>query len=88
MNIEDAVKLIRGQRGTKVKLEILRNGNSFFQSLSRERIEIKSVTSKINETKEGFLIGYVRIKQFNANASREIKDTIRHLELKKVSTQN
>ena len=36
MNIEDAVKLIRGQIGTKVKLEILRNGNSFFQSLSRE----------------------------------------------------
>ena len=85
MNIEDAVKLIRGQRGTKVKLEILRNGNSFFQSLSRERIEIKSVTSKINETKEGFLIGYVRIKQFNANASREMKDTVKDLELKKVS---
>ncbi len=85
MNIEDAVKLIRGQRGTKVKLEILRNGNSFFKSLSRERIEIKSVTSKINETKEGFLIGYVRIKQFNANASREMKDTVKDLELKKVS---
>ena len=85
MNIEDAVKLIRGQRGTKVKLEILRNGNSFFQSLSRERIEIKSVTSKINETKDGFLIGYVRIKQFNANASREMKDTVKDLELKKVS---
>ncbi len=85
MNIEDAVKLIRGQRGTKVKLEIFRNGNSFFQSLSRERIEIKSVTSKINETKDGLLIGYVRIKQFNANASREMKDTIQNLELKKVS---
>ena len=85
MNIEDAVKLIRGQRGTKVKLEIFRNGNSFFQSLSRERIEIKSVTSKINETKDGLLIGYVRIKQFNANASREMKDTVKDLELKKVS---
>ena len=85
MNIEDAVKLIRGKRGTKVKLEILRNGNSFFQSLSRERIEIKSVTSKINGTKDGFLIGYVRIKQFNANASREMKDTLKDLEFKKVS---
>ncbi len=85
MNIEDAVKLIRGPSGTKVKLEIYRNGNSFFQSLSRERIEIKSVTSKINETKDGLLIGYVRIKQFNANASREMKDTVKDLELKKVS---
>ncbi len=85
MDIEDAVKLIRGPKGTKVKLEILRNGNSFFESLSREKIEIKSVTSKINETKEGLLIGYVRIKQFNANASREMKDTLKDLEVKKVS---
>ncbi len=85
LNIEDAVKLIRGKRGTKVKLEILRNGNSFYKSLLRERIEIKSVTSKINETKDGLLIGYVRIKQFNANASREMKDTLKDLEIKKVS---
>tara|TARA_B100000902_G_scaffold200125_1_gene190717 strand:- start:151 stop:1509 length:1359 start_codon:yes stop_codon:yes gene_type:complete len=85
MNIEDAVKLIRGQIGTKVKLEILRSGNSFYKSLSREKIEIKSVTSKINKTKDGILIGYVRIKQFNANASKEMKDTINDLEIKKVS---
>ena len=85
LNIEDAVKLIRGRRGTKVKLEILRNGNSFYKSLLRERIEIKSVTSKINETKDGLLIGYVRIKQFNANASREMKYTLKDLEIKKVS---
>ncbi len=85
LNIEDAVKLIRGRRGTKVKLEILRNGNSFYKSLLRERIELKSVTSKINETKDGILIGYVRLKQFNANASREMKDTLKDLEIKKVS---
>jgi carboxyl-terminal processing protease len=85
LNIEDAVKLIRGRRGTKVKLEILRNGNSFYKSLLRERIELKSVTSKINETKDGLLIGYVRLKQFNANASREMKDTLKDLEIKKVS---
>ena len=85
MNIEDAVKLIRGQRGTKVKLEILRNGNSFFRSISRERIELKSVTSKINATKDGLLVGYVRIKQFNANASKEMKVTVEDLESKNVS---
>ena len=85
LNIEHAVKLIRGRRGTKVKLEILRNGNSFYKSLLRERIELKSVTSKINETKDGLLIGYVRLKQFNANASREMKDTLKDLEIKKVS---
>jgi len=85
MNIEDAVKLIRGQRGTKVKLEILRGSKSFFKILSREKIEIKSVSSKVNQTKNGLLIGYVRIKQFNANASKETKDAIKDLETRKVA---
>ena len=85
MNIEDAVKLIRGQRGTKVKLEILRGSQSFFKTLSREKIEIKSVSSKVNQTKNGLSIGYVRIKQFNANASKETRDAIKDLETKKVA---
>ncbi len=85
MNIEDAVKLIRGQRGTKVKLEILRGSQSFFKNLSREKIEIKSVSSKVNQTKNGLSIGYVRIKQFNANASKETRDAIKDLETKKVA---
>ncbi len=85
MNIEEAVKLIRGQRGTKVKLEILRGSKSFFKILSREKIEIKSVSSKVNQTKNGLLIGYVRIKQFNANASKETSDAIKDLETKKVA---
>ncbi|MBO6970637.1 MAG: PDZ domain-containing protein [Prochlorococcus marinus CUG1431] len=85
MNIEDAVKLIRGKRGTKVKLEILRGSKSFFRVLSREKIEIKSVSSRVNKTKNGLLIGYVRIKQFNANASRETREAINDLETKRVS---
>ena len=85
MNIEEAVKLIRGQRGTKVKLEILRGSKSFFKTLSREKIEIKSVSSKVNQTKNGLSIGYVRIKQFNANASKETRDAIKDLETKKVA---
>ncbi len=85
MNIEDAVKLIRGKRGSKVKLEILRGSKSFFKILSREKIEIKSVSSKVNQTKNGLSIGYVRIKQFNANASKETRDAIKDLETKKVA---
>ena len=85
MNIEEAVKLIRGQRGTKVKLEILRGSKSFFKILSREKIEIKSVSSKVNQSKNGLLIGYVRIKQFNANASKETRDAIKDLETRKVA---
>tara|TARA_A100001388_G_scaffold210938_1_gene161487 strand:- start:126 stop:1136 length:1011 start_codon:yes stop_codon:yes gene_type:complete len=84
MDIENAVRLIRGKIGTKVKLEIQRGTKSFLKFLSREKIEIKSVTSKVNQTKNGLLIGYVRIKQFNANASKETREAIKDLEIKRV----
>jgi len=85
LDIEGAVKLIRGKKGTKVNLEILRNGSIFKKTLIRNKIEIKSVTSKINSSKNGFLIGYLRIKQFNANASKDLKKVILDYETKNVS---
>ena len=85
MSIDEAVGLIRGVSGTEVELGIMRDGNIFYRSLVRERIEIKSVISKINVTKEGFLIGYIRIKQFNANASNEISNILLEMEGEEVS---
>ena len=85
MDIEKAVNLIRGKKGTQVTLGISRNGKIFYKSLMRKKIEIRSVVSKINNTKEGYLVGYVRIKQFNANASREMKDTLLDYENKDVA---
>ena len=84
LDIEGAVKLIRGKKGTKVNLEILRNGSIFNKTLVRKKIEIKSVTSKINSSKNGFLIGYIRIKQFNANASKDLKKVLLDYETKNV----
>ena len=55
------------------------------RQLLRQKIEIRSVNSKINNTKEGLSIGYLRIKQFNANASRETKGALINFENKKIS---
>ena len=54
LDIEGAVKLIRGKKGTKVNLEISRNGIIFNKTLVRKKIEIKSVTSKINSREERY----------------------------------
>ena len=85
ITIEEAVKLIRGKRGTKVNLGIERNGTVFYKSLLRKKIEIKSVITKLNTSKDGFLIGYLRIKQFNANASKDMKSALINFESKDVS---
>ena len=36
--------------------------------------------SRLNTTKNGQKVGYIRLKQFNANASREMRAAIRELE--------
>ena len=80
MGTEDAVKLIRGPEGSKVVLGLRRKGDVVTVPLTRARIEIHAVESSLNRTANGKRIGYIRLKQFNANASREMREAIRTFE--------
>ena len=80
MGIDKAVELIRGEKGTSVNLGILRGDDFINLSLIRDRIEINSVHSRLNLTNNGLKIGYIRLKQFNANAAREMSESIKELE--------
>jgi carboxyl-terminal processing protease len=84
MDTNDAVSLIRGKAGTRVKLTILRNGQKKQFNIQRARIEIHPVRYSEKKTPAGN-IGYIRLNQFSANASKEMKDAIENLEAKKVS---
>ena len=80
MGTEDAVKLIRGPEGSEVVLGLRRKGTVVTVPLTRARIEIHAVESSLNRTANGTRIGYIRLKQFNANASREMREAIRNFE--------
>ena len=80
MTTEDAVKLIRGQEGSQVTLGLRRKGTVVMVPLKRARIEIHAVESRLNTAADGKKVGYIRLKQFNANASREMRAAIRELE--------
>merc|ERR1711939_1002669 len=80
MTTEDAVKLIRGPQGTEVILGLRRKGDLLSVPLTRARIEINAVKSALNTSVDGSKIGYIRLKQFNANASREMRDAIQDFE--------
>ncbi|WP_320667893.1 S41 family peptidase [Prochlorococcus sp. MIT 1307] len=80
MSIEKAVRLIRGRKGTEVKLGIMRENQLLSFSLLRDKIEINAVDSQLNQTKSGTKIGYIRLKQFNANSVREMRNAINNLE--------
>jgi carboxyl-terminal processing protease len=80
MTTEDAVKLIRGKVGTPVTLTLRRKGETIVLPLTRELIELHAVQQQINTTPEGTKVGYIRLKQFNANAAADMRAAIRDLE--------
>jgi len=84
MSTEDAVKLIRGQAGTKVTIQLRRPGKLIDTPLVRERIELHAVDHKINTNADGTKIGYIRLKQFNATAAKDMAAAVKDLEGKDV----
>ncbi|MEB3296999.1 MAG: S41 family peptidase [Cyanobacteriota bacterium] len=82
MSTEDAVKLIRGQAGTSVVLDLMRKGQPIELKLVRERIEIHAVNHQLNTTSDGMKVGYIRLKQFNATAATDMRKAVQDLESK------
>ena len=80
MSTEDAVKLIRGQAGSTVTLQLRRDGKLVDTPLVRARIELHAVDSQVNTSADGTRIGYIRLKQFNANAAKDMADALKKLE--------
>ena len=79
-SLVEAVKIMRGPVGSKIKLTIRRKGEkkAIDIVLKREIIQIKSVEAKI--IKEN--IGYLRLKAFNSNSSKQLVDKIKKFESK------
>jgi carboxyl-terminal processing protease len=71
--LNDAVKEMRGEKGTEIELTILRQGVDPFQvSLVREVIQQRSVTSRI----EPGDIGYIRVSSFNDRTTLLLEEAI------------
>ncbi len=85
MSIEEAVRLIRGRKGTNVVIGIKRNNKQYEFPLVRDMISINAVDSQLNKLSTGINVGYIRLKQFNANAAKEMRLTINKLEKSKAS---
>ena len=78
----EAVKLMRGEVGTKIKLTIRRKNIKkpieFF--IERKIIEVKSVEASILGKKRN--VGYLRLKSFNENSDKQLFDKIKIFENK------
>jgi carboxyl-terminal processing protease len=80
MNLTDAVLLIRGPRGTTVKLTVLRPGTEepLEFEIVRARIKTSTVTHRILEQAPD--IGYIRLNLFGERSASELKGAIQDLQ--------
>jgi carboxyl-terminal processing protease len=78
MSLMDAVKKMRGPKGTKVVLTIMREGFTKPKDfvITRATIAIKSVRAKTLEP--GY--GYLRLSQFQSTTARDLRQTLTKLE--------
>ncbi len=92
LSLNQAVKKMKGKPGTKVKLTVVHSGEEPKEmTLKRDIIKVKSI--KFSEKEDAAAadddklpkIGYIRISDFGATTTKELKDAIKDLEKKKVA---
>ncbi|OGL31337.1 hypothetical protein A3F37_03160 [Candidatus Saccharibacteria bacterium RIFCSPHIGHO2_12_FULL_41_12] len=65
ISVSQAVKKIRGPKGTKVKLKIVRDGKPLDFEVTREQITLPSVTSEIIDG-----VGVIKVSRFGDDTAR------------------
>ena len=75
ISVEEAVNLIRGQKGTHVTLTISRNGWDSPKEfkITRDVIQVPSLKWELKSTPEGESVAYIKIYQFSAKAGSDFQ---------------
>ncbi|MBE9038087.1 carboxyl-terminal processing protease CtpA [aff. Roholtiella sp. LEGE 12411] len=83
LTLDEAATRMRGPIGSFVTLLIERDQEGETEiRVTRDRIALNPVVSELRVSPEGTPIGYLRLTQFNANASMELAHAISSLEKK------
>ena len=77
MNLMDAVKLLRGEPGSKVTISVWRKGLVKPDPVTITRAVIKVESVKHHALEPGY--GYIKLSQFNANTARNLEKSLRTL---------
>ncbi|NET79636.1 MULTISPECIES: carboxyl-terminal processing protease CtpB [Okeania] len=80
LSVSAAAKLIRGDLGTDVVLQVMRSGETEFDvTLTRARIELQAVRYELK--REGNKrIGYIHLQEFSAHAGEQMQKAIENLD--------
>ncbi|XP_011091370.1 carboxyl-terminal-processing peptidase 2, chloroplastic [Sesamum indicum] len=80
MGIYDAAERLQGPEGSTVELVVRHGSETRHLSLTREKVSLNPVKSRICRTPglgvDGPLIGYIKLTSFNQNASGAVREAI------------
>ncbi|MCR6544126.1 S41 family peptidase [Dehalobacterium formicoaceticum] len=71
---ETAAK-VRGPEGTKVKITVMRGGQTLYFTVERQTIEIPSLDYRLIGTE----VGYIQLYSFSSNSAQEMSDALKDL---------
>ena len=74
-DIDEAIKIMKGQEGTNVKVTILRDGKEIELDVQRKKINVEHVSSQMLENN----IAYVQIDSFDSGVAEAFKNQITEL---------
>ncbi len=82
LSLDEAASQMRGPIGTTVTLELQRpqQATSHSVAIRRDRIELNPVTARLDRETGPQPIGYLRLAQFSANATADLKAAIADLQ--------
>lgn len=82
LSLDEAAERMRGTIGSVVSLKVERSGSPIqTYDLVRDRIELNPVVAELRPQSDGRRVGYIRLSQFNANATTEVAHAISRLEV-------
>lgn len=82
MDLNLVANKVKGEEGTKVTLEILRDNKTFTVDIVRRKVEINPIKSKVLENN----IGYIQILSFDENSSKEFEEKLDELLQKNIKS--
>lgn len=79
LELSKVVAQIKGEEGTFVKVTVLRNGKEIEFNLERKKLEVDTVTYRMEE-KAGKKIGYIAVSEFDEVTASQFKSALKDLE--------
>ena len=81
LTLDDAASRMRGEPGSSVRLTIQHEDQSPREvKLVRERISLNPVSSELKKNTPAGTVGYIRLNQFNANATEDFELALQDLQ--------